>query len=233
MNSTLSGNRAEDRGGGIYNVGTQATVTNVTISNNAAEQGGGAIYNDFEATISLKNSIVAHSLGANGLPGENCIGSTVSLGHNFSSDGTCGFDAPGDLSGFEPKLGPLADNGGPTLTHALLEGSPAIDNGDNASCPATDQRGVNRPLDGNGNGSTVCDVGAYEFAPGQTPPPGSEEFIQPIYEGWSILLWRVHTCVETRQAMQTSSIPVCWAWSGYSMPPTKRGMPSTRMSRML
>jgi hypothetical protein len=54
-------------------------------------------------------------------------------------------------------LGPLADNGGPTQTHALLPGSPAIDAGDNTACPATDQRGVTRPL------GAACDIGAYEF----------------------------------------------------------------------
>ena len=54
-------------------------------------------------------------------------------------------------------LGPLADNGGPTLTHALLAGSPAIDAADTAVCPATDQRGVAR--------DAACDVGAFEFVP--------------------------------------------------------------------
>jgi hypothetical protein len=74
-------------------------------------------------------------------------------------------------------LGPLADNGGPTETHALLAGSPAIDAGLNAPCPGTDQRGVARPQDGDEDGDAVCDSGAYELGgeeptPTPTTPPG-------------------------------------------------------------
>ena len=69
----------------------------------------------------------------------------------MDSDGTCGFTLTAD-----PLLGPLQDNGGPTLTHALSSSSPAIDSGDNTYCPSTDQRGVERS-DG------ACDIGAYEY----------------------------------------------------------------------
>jgi len=76
-----------------------------------------------------------------------------------------------DQIGLDPLLGELADNGGPTQTYALLEGSPAIDGGDPEGClgiedaPLTsDQRGVARPLDGDGDSTAYCDIGAYELS---------------------------------------------------------------------
>jgi hypothetical protein len=63
----------------------------------------------------------------------------------------------------DPLLGPLQDNGGPTWTHALLYNSPAIDAGDPVNCTPTDQRGVARPIDGDSDGTAVCDIGAVEF----------------------------------------------------------------------
>ena len=67
------------------------------------------------------------------------------------------------------KLGPLSDDGGPNFTRGLLSGSPAIDAGDASSCPSTDQRGVTRPQDGDADGTSRCDIGAYEMAPPATP----------------------------------------------------------------
>src|SRR5205823_2750157 len=61
--------------------------------------------------------------------------------------------------------GPLAAYGGPTQTMAILPGSQAIDAADNGTCAATDQRGVMRPKDGDGNGSAICDMGAFEYDP--------------------------------------------------------------------
>ncbi len=79
----------------------------------------------------------------------------------FGSVLSCG-DGNG---GNDPLLGVLQDNGGFTFTDEPGVGSSAIDSGDNASCGATDQRGVSRPLDGDANGSVICDIGAVEVAP--------------------------------------------------------------------
>lgn len=162
VNSTVSGNNATNDGGGIWNFGS-ATLTNVTVSDNGAGNAGGGVFNGSFAT--LKNTIVANSTS-----GGNCSGTITSGGHNLDSEDTCGFSSSGDLTNTDPLLGFLADNGGPTQTHALLPSSPAIDAGDNTDCPATDQRGFTRPADGNDDGTATCDIGAYEFAAGPPVP---------------------------------------------------------------
>lgn len=81
----------------------------------------------------------------------------IDLGHNISSDASFAFTPSSSFNGYDPLIGPLADNGGPTRTMALLSGSPAIDAGDDAACPPTDQRGVPRPF------GAHCDIGAFEL----------------------------------------------------------------------
>lgn len=181
-NVTISGNSAS-RGGAIYTEGpaplTATTfrhsstrsndspgyflrsvrLSNVTISGNSASQIGGIFSNPF-ALVSLHNTIVANN--TNG----NCTrGPVVSGGYNLSSDDTCDPTGPGDRSNVDPRLGSLQDNGGPTPTHGLAPDSPAIDSGDPAACPPTDQRGIGRPIDGNRDGVPRCDSGAYELNP--------------------------------------------------------------------
>ncbi|MCB0082864.1 MAG: hypothetical protein KDE47_18120, partial [Caldilineaceae bacterium] len=140
-NSTLSQNSAGDNGGGLY-IGASATVKSSTLYANRAEGSGSAIFVD-ESELIMGNTIVARAdMAANCA---NSSGVINSAGYNLDSGSSCSFSATGDQSNSDPKLAALAHNGGATPTHALLSGSPAIDQGDATSCPATDQRGLARP----------------------------------------------------------------------------------------
>jgi hypothetical protein len=169
-NSTISDNGAEDSGG-VYNAGgSTIEIVNSTISYNTAigyvgfPGRGPGIWN-IGGTVELANVIVAwnKSWTSNEYILLNCAGDLTSLGHNLDNDGSCGLSAAGDISNTDPLIGLLQDNLGPTRTRALLPGSPAIDAGDGAACPETDQRGAPRPWDGDGDGDAACDIGAFEF----------------------------------------------------------------------
>ena len=110
-------------------------------------------------SVTVTNSIVAFN-GTYGCQVEGGAAAVLtSGGGNVSTDSSCGTPASGDQLNTDPLLGPLADNGGPTLTQALQPASPAVDAANGADCPATDQRGVARPQ------GAGCDVGAFELEP--------------------------------------------------------------------
>jgi len=122
-------------------------------------------------TASITNTVIAGNSSQQPAAGPDCSGTISSGDYNLIQDTTaCGLSGTHNITGQDAQLGPLQDNGGPTPTLALLLGSPAIDAGDNARCAATDQRGVDRPRDGDGNGSFVCDIGAFEAAGPLSPP---------------------------------------------------------------
>jgi beta-glucanase (GH16 family) len=164
VNSTISGNEALAwYGGALFLTDGVMDLVNSTIADNVSPLGAPEVifvgtFGPANATLMLTNSIVANATGGCFIApwGSGAVDIT-SGGHNIGSDDTCNLTAPGDMPNIDPMVGPLANNGGPTLTHALLAGSPAIDAGDDSVCPATDQRGVAR--------DAACDIGSYEFVP--------------------------------------------------------------------
>jgi predicted outer membrane repeat protein len=172
LTSTLSGNSATATGGGIY-VSGPLGMTYSTVANNSARLGGG-IFKP-AGSLAVSDTIVVASGG--GACGGQITSNTGS--HNISNDATCPFGSPGDRTNVDPLLGPLQDNTGPTDTHALLVGSPAIGAANPASCSGNDQRGVPRPQEG------ICDIGAFEYVPPPSPlpgppPPEDEELPPPV-----------------------------------------------------
>jgi CSLREA domain-containing protein len=160
VNSTISGNAARgpsSQGGGILVTGI-ADLTNATVAfNTSTSDQAGGIWGQTGADVNLFNSLISGNFGESLT--ENCGGNPEafdSLGHNLENLDTCQLFGPQDQFNAFPRLGPLADNGGPTRTHALRRGSDAINAGNLAGCPDLDQRGENRP-----HGPT-CDIGAYE-----------------------------------------------------------------------
>ena len=178
-NSTVSGNNANRWGGGIYNFFGPVSSFNSTITNNRSDADsngtgtGGGVYNFHNApgaTFDFQNTILAGNFESAFDFGE-CEGTLTSNGNNlmtsFNSTRCSIVGSPVTLA--DPQLGPLQNNGGPTQTHALLAGSPAIDGGNPSGCRdslgtllTTDQRGFPRPVDGNNDSVTACDIGAFE-----------------------------------------------------------------------
>jgi len=191
-NSTLSGNGAIS-GGGIANYG-DLTLTNTTVADNSSGVYA-TCFNGFGNSITrLQRSILSGNGGeeARRLAQSGCTATVNANSHNlFGLNGNAGVSGftPGATDivptvGLNAILSPLANNGGPTQTHALPAGSPALDRAPNSSCTAApvnglDQRGQPRNQNGSGSASSnECDVGAFERA-GGGPPPAGAFFISP------------------------------------------------------
>lgn len=181
-NNTLTGTALQ--GGGYYYSRTSgtATVTNSTISENTSNNGRDLYFSSANSlsflNVTITSSTAASTIFAGGsgtIDFQNSIingdcadsGSLInSLGNNIESGTTCSFSLGSDLQSTDPLLNALASNGGSTQTHALQSTSPAIDVGDDASCPSTDQRGETRTgytADGDDDATVTCDIGAYEY----------------------------------------------------------------------
>lgn len=176
-NSTISGNQASGMGGGIANGGLelageqafsgQATVNHSTITANLAPIGSGVL--QIFSYLKVRSSIIAGNTDLFGAPNLD-LDAVSSEGHNLFGRATVNLDfqpGSGDQIGslgkpLDARLGPLAENGGPTPTHALLPHSPAIDKGDAFNASVYDQRGQRRVEDGDGDRVKVIDIGAFE-----------------------------------------------------------------------
>jgi hypothetical protein len=203
VNSTLSGNSAGSGGGGLYVVESNDNhLYNVTISANMADADGddsgdgGGVFS--LGGVTAANTIIGGNLDNS--PGDqhpDCSGTLVGEGYNLIANVTgCNIagDTTGNLLGVDPMLDPLQNNGGTTLTHALLEGSPAINAANPGGCLnhegnllVTDQRGFDRPA----SGSNLCDIGAYEAGSSSpvtpTPTVTPSVTVTPSAEYWQYM----------------------------------------------
>jgi hypothetical protein len=185
INDTITGNSSSAGGGGVSAIDTSGSTNflaiNVTITANRSNTGGGAWRQS--GPMRFKNSLIAGNFFFNGT-GTNDVSGTLDASSSFNLIGTGG--SGGLTNGVnnnqvgvaDPRLGPLADNGGPTRTLSLLSNSPALDAADNcvtdvAHCGdtnipqvTTDQRGLNRLVDGpDADVTATVDIGAYEAQP--------------------------------------------------------------------
>jgi CSLREA domain-containing protein len=165
VNVTLSGNAAGTNGGGLRTSTGTVLLRNVTIANNIADSDadevgdGGGVFFGSGIVLFVNTVIAGNTDNSPTVRHPDCSDILTSLGRNLIQNVTgcvIGGIAASTLTGLNPQFGPLQNNGGSTLTHALLNGSPAIDMGQNPDCPPTDQRGVARPV------GFICDLGAYE-----------------------------------------------------------------------
>jgi CSLREA domain-containing protein len=237
-NSTISGNNSHSFGGGIYHMRGTLTLTNVTITNNRADADnvgtgtGGGIFqlSSIVSTdrINLKNTIVAGNSRGNGSTSDDINGSVMSTssfsligdgtGATGISNGAAGNQVGTGTAPIKGLLGPLANNGGPTMTHALVAGSPAINAGSNAL--AVDQNGVALTTDQRGTNFTrvvngTVDIGAFELQ-ASNPIDDPTFFVkqqyldflnrQPDQSGWDFWTNQITSCGSDAQCVQVKRV---------------------------
>jgi predicted outer membrane repeat protein len=186
-NTTVSGNTAVEAGGGIRSTGATLELANATIAGNQAPAGA-ALHHE---AVLVDNVPVGATRATNSVVGGSCDTGVLPLAiqssHSVFDSATCAVTPGSTRVVGALRLGPLAFNGGPTATHALLAGSPAVDAG-GAPCPALDQRGVARPS------GRACDAGAYELAqprrvassPSLLPPAARKQPLPPPVAGKTV-----------------------------------------------
>ena len=173
-NSTISNNlirTGSDNAGGIFiQNGGELSLVNSTVFNNEGvgieiTLVGSKVFKNRGLeinSVSMSNSLIAgHVAGNCNFVGFN---ETSINQNNLDTDGSCDVEAINHITVTDPMLEPLADFGGSTFTHRPLPGSPVIDKGSDSLCAQFDQRGENRPKDGDGDGSSICDIGAIELS---------------------------------------------------------------------
>ncbi len=192
INSTISHNEVPASGvsgGGIYILRGTTILKNATIADNEGAYNGGGVF-IAGGSLSMENSIIANNMANTS---RDCYSSLPvnSQGYNIIGDsyGCLIAVASGDQLDVNPELGALQDNGGPTSTYSMYANSPAIDKGNPAGCTDQngdpldiDQRGYPRPLDGDQDGASSCDIGAVEAAFAELIPPSPESiwYVSPV-----------------------------------------------------
>ncbi|MDE0803122.1 MAG: hypothetical protein OSA99_07330, partial [Acidimicrobiales bacterium] len=197
-NNATTGTDEGDGGGGLFNNGGTLTTLNVTISGNTSATDGGAVKSnggevdlvhttvtdnstgvidvseDGDGALTIATSIVA------GNEGDDCESDVTSDGYNVVGS-TCDVDGTGDVTNVsDPGLGGLADNGGATLTHLPASSSAAVDAGTADCVTDADQRGADRPVDGDRDGTASCDAGSVEAL---SAAPATANASSPTFTG--------------------------------------------------
>jgi len=231
-NSTIANNTAGSgfgSAGGIdieANGGTPRTATlrNVTISGNSNPTVGGLSSFGNQMVLTLIDTLVAGNTGSTNPDCSNQASATITSGGNNLVGNNTGCTIanlqPSDRVGtsgtpINPLLGPLAGNGGPTRTMALLAGSPAINAGNNSTCPATDQRGFARPA------GVSCDIGAFEA--------GAVEGVVPVVEFYNAQLdhYFITWVVDEIATLDAGIIIKGWTRTGKALKTYTKPQPGT------